>query len=58
MAYGEAGRPTVNPEKAELIFDLELMAVADTLVRDASVPQREPSPQCATWAVVQDRPAE
>ncbi len=58
LAYGDAGRPPVIPEKAELIFDLELMAVADTLGRDVSVPQRGPAPQCPTWAVVKDRPAE
>ncbi len=55
LAYGESGRPPVIPEKAELIFDLEVMAVADTLARDQAVPQRGPSPQCPTWAAVKDR---
>jgi peptidylprolyl isomerase len=57
LAYGEAGRPPVIPEKAELIFDLEVMAVADTLPRAESSPQRGPLPQCPTWTAVQERPA-
>jgi peptidylprolyl isomerase len=55
LAYGEAGRPPVIPEKAELIFDIEVMAVSDTLAREATTPQRGPSPQCPTWATVKDR---
>lgn len=58
LAYGEAGRPPVIPERADLIFDMEIMAVADTLSRVESAPQRGPSPQCATWAAVKDKPAE
>ncbi len=55
LAYGEAGRPPVIPERADLIFDLEVMAVADTLPRAESTPQRGPTPQCATWSAVKDR---
>ncbi len=58
LAYGEAGRPPVIPERAELIFDLEVMAVSDTLSRSDSAPQRGPTPQCPTWAAVKDRPAD
>jgi peptidylprolyl isomerase len=57
LAYGEAGRPPVIPERAELIFDLEVMAVSDTLPSAEIVPQRGPTPQCPTWASVKDRPA-
>jgi peptidylprolyl isomerase len=52
LAYGRAGRPPVIPPRSELIFDLEVMAVRDTLPSAENRPQRGPTPQCAEWATV------
>lgn len=54
LAYGESARGAVIPAKAELIFDVELMAVADTLPRAEAVPrgQGAPAPQCPPWESV------
>ena len=49
LAYGDLGRGETIPPRAPLVFDVEVMAVADTLPRPTG--QAGP-PLCAEWKQV------
>jgi peptidylprolyl isomerase len=51
LGYGAKGNPPVIPPRANLVFDVELMAVADTLPR-AGATRSSAGTLCPTWSMV------
>ncbi len=57
LAYGQRGFTNLIPPRADLIFDVELVAMADTLARMDSVPPRRRAdffPRCRSWRQIRD----
>ena len=52
MAYGASGRPPAIPPRTDLVFDIELMAVAPSLPTSSNAPRAETARTCPTWASV------
>ena len=52
LAYGASGQPPAIPPRTDLVFDIELMAVAPTLPTSSIVPRAETAATCASWASV------
>ncbi|MBL0173369.1 MAG: FKBP-type peptidyl-prolyl cis-trans isomerase [Gemmatimonadaceae bacterium] len=52
LAYGASGRPPAIPPRTDLVFDIELMAVAAPLPTSSNAPRAETARTCPAWTSV------
>lgn len=52
MAYGASGSPPAIPPRTDLIFDIELMAVAPSLPSSSIAERADGAKSCPTWRAV------
>ena len=52
LAYGARGRPPSIPPQTDLVFDIELMAIAPTVPTASTAPRAETAQTCPTWTSV------
>lgn len=52
LGYGAKGNPPVIPPRANLVFDVELMAVADTIPRARASRSSSAAAPCPAWPSV------
>lgn len=51
LAYGANGRPPSIPPRTDLVFDIELMAVAPTVPSTSTAPRADGAPTCPSWGI-------
>lgn len=51
MAYGAKGQPPLIPPRTDLVFDIELMAVAPTVLSSSNAPRADGAPTCPSWGI-------
>lgn len=56
LAYGANGRPPSIPPRTDLVFDIELMAVAPTVPSTSSAPRADGAPTCPSWGIARRTP--
>lgn len=56
LAYGASGRPPSIPPRTDLVFDIELMAVAPTVSSTSTAPRADGAPTCPSWGIARRAP--
>jgi hypothetical protein len=52
LAYGAGGQPPAIPPRTDLVFDIELMAIAEPLPSSSNAMRADGAKSCAAWETV------